>query len=168
KPCTNSHDLQSPHNEAILSNNGLGNLDITELRQLLLQNEPTLLPEVCSFYNKGTGPYGACIYKQNCKKLHICLHFMLDACPIGGQCERSHSFLENRNLLENCRLNIEMICDLQTTFRNICEIRRREAVGDTVKGLSSSHACSNVDSVEICMFFLRKHCSFKGTETTAG
>ncbi|XP_072337882.1 protein mono-ADP-ribosyltransferase PARP12-like [Scyliorhinus torazame] len=161
KPCTNSHDLQSPHNEAILSNNGLGNLDITELRQLLLQNEPTLLPEVCSFYNKGTGPYGACIYKQNCKKLHICLHFMLDACPIGGQCERSHSFLENRNLLENCRLNIEMICDLQTTFRNICEIRRREAVGDTVKGLSSSHACSNVDSVEICMFFLRKHCSFK-------
>ncbi|XP_041057603.1 protein mono-ADP-ribosyltransferase PARP12-like isoform X1 [Carcharodon carcharias] len=163
KPCSNSHDLQSPHNQAVLSNNGLRNLDIKELRQLLLQNDPTLLPEVCAFYNKGNAPYGSCNYKQNCKKLHICLQFVLEACALGDQCERSHSFLESRILLENCRLNIEMICDVPSVYRNICEIRRREA--DKAKGpspsLSPNNPSNNVGSEEICLFFLRKHCSFK-------
>ncbi|XP_078085119.1 protein mono-ADP-ribosyltransferase PARP12-like [Mustelus asterias] len=161
KPCATSHDLRSPHNEAILSHNGLGDLDFKELRQLLLQNDPTLLPEVCSFYNRGEGPYGSCNYKGNCRKLHICLLFLLEACPLGGQCGRSHSFLENRSRLEKCRLNIEMICDLPSMYRNICEIRRREALADKVKGPSSNHSPSNAGSEEICLFFLRKHCSFK-------
>ncbi|XP_060684061.1 protein mono-ADP-ribosyltransferase PARP12-like [Hemiscyllium ocellatum] len=165
KACTNSHDILSVHNGAILSKNGLHNLDVKELRQLLLQNDPTLMPEVCAFYNKGEGPFGSCHYKQSCKKLHICLQFILGACPLGSQCWRSHSFLENRNLLENRRINIELICDLPSIYRNICEIRRREAAGAKVKGSSLSRSLSepsaNVDSEEICLFFLRKHCSFK-------
>ncbi|XP_048454867.1 protein mono-ADP-ribosyltransferase PARP12-like isoform X2 [Rhincodon typus] len=165
KICTNSHDILSVHNGAILSQNGLRNLDIKELRQLLLQNDPTLLPQVCAFYNKGNGPFGSCNYKQSCNKLHICLQYVLGACPLGSQCWRSHSFLESRSSLENCRLNIELICDLCSIYRNICEIRRREAAADKIKGLSLSRSISepntNVDSEEICLFFLRKHCSFK-------
>ncbi|XP_059503643.1 protein mono-ADP-ribosyltransferase PARP12-like [Stegostoma tigrinum] len=165
KICTNSHDILSAHNGAILSRNGLRNLDINELRQLLLQNDPTLLPKVCAFYNKRNGPFGSCSYKQSCKKLHICLQYILGACPLGSQCWRSHSFLESRSLLENCRLNIELICDLPSTYRNICEIQKREAAADKVKAASLSRSISepntNVDSEEICLFFLRKHCSFK-------
>ncbi|XP_067892143.1 protein mono-ADP-ribosyltransferase PARP12-like [Heterodontus francisci] len=165
KPCTYLHDIKSPHNDAILTANGLRNLDIKELRQLLLQNDPTLLPEVCTFYNNGNGPYGSCSFKQSCKKLHICLQFILDACPLRSQCGRSHSFLESRKLLENHRLNIELICDLPSVYRNIYEIRRWEPADEKDKGLSPSHSSSNsnsnMDSEEICLFFLRKHCSFK-------
>ncbi|XP_067844146.1 protein mono-ADP-ribosyltransferase PARP12-like [Heptranchias perlo] len=165
KPCTYSHDIQSPHNAAILSANGLHNLDIKELRQLLLQNDPTLLPEVCTFYNKGNGPFGSCSFKQSCNKLHMCLQFILGACPHGNQCERRHSFLESRELLEKRRVNIELICDLPTVYRNICAIRRWESADEKEKGPQPSHAPSNpasdMESEEICLFFLRKHCSFK-------
>uniref|UniRef100_UPI00398F291D protein mono-ADP-ribosyltransferase PARP12-like n=1 Tax=Pristiophorus japonicus TaxID=55135 RepID=UPI00398F291D len=167
KLCTYSHDIQSSYNHAILSANGLHNLDIKELRQLLLQNDPTLLPEVCTFYNKGNGPYGACSFKQSCNKLHICLQFVLDACPLGSRCERLHSFLESRELLETRRVNIELICDLPSIYRNICAIRRWNSADEKVpdKQPPPSRVPSNtnrgVDSEEICLFFLRKHCSFK-------
>uniref|UniRef100_A0A4W3HSR5 Poly [ADP-ribose] polymerase 12-like n=1 Tax=Callorhinchus milii TaxID=7868 RepID=A0A4W3HSR5_CALMI len=165
KRCTQSHDIHSPHNSAILTANGLGSLNTEELRQLLLQNDPILLPEVCSFYNKGSGRDGACSFKQSCKNIHICLPFILGTCSLGNQCMRLHSFLESRALFESCRLNIELVCDLPSIYLNICQIKIWKSASVKEKRSprrkTSSDCKSDVDSENICLFFLRKHCSYK-------
>lgn len=47
KECKFVHDFYSPHNHSVLRQHGLDStFSNDELRQLLLQNDPTLLPEV--------------------------------------------------------------------------------------------------------------------------
>lgn len=44
--CKNSHDLKSAHNSVLLKNRNLQFLEEAQLFQLLLQNDPSLVPEV--------------------------------------------------------------------------------------------------------------------------
>ncbi|XP_012715888.2 protein mono-ADP-ribosyltransferase PARP12 [Fundulus heteroclitus] len=92
--CKNPHSLDSPHNAELLRRYGLQQLTEKQLSQLLLQNDPFLLPEVCPHYNKGDGPFGSCGFTTSCRKLHVCQHFLQDDCMFGSRCKRRHTFDE--------------------------------------------------------------------------
>ncbi|MBN3271030.1 PAR12 polymerase, partial [Polyodon spathula] len=183
--CRNSHDLHSVHNSNILRANQLQGLQEAELSQLLLQNDPSLLPEVCSHYNKGNGEYGSCTFKTKCTKLHICQHFLQGNCKFGQQCKRSHKFDANaQKMLEVRGLSAELISNLPSIYSNIYTINC--STGSSAVQSNTSHpiqttisdGCvtsvswepsvsfiSDVDSDEICLFYIRKHCSFKDYQT---
>ncbi|XP_041113997.1 protein mono-ADP-ribosyltransferase PARP12-like isoform X2 [Polyodon spathula] len=163
--CRNSHDLQSVHNSNILKANQLQGLQKAELSQLLLQNDPSLLPEVCSHYNKGNGEYGSCTFKTKCTKLHICQHFVQGNCKFGQQCKRSHKFDANaQKMLEGRGLRAELISNLPSIYNNIYTINcsTGSSAGKKLRSREPSvSSISDVDSDEICLFYVRKHCSFK-------
>lgn len=48
KECKFVHDFYTDHNHHVLKRYGFENFSSNELRQLLLQNDPSLLPEVSS------------------------------------------------------------------------------------------------------------------------
>lgn len=199
--CKNSHDLDSAHNQAVRDRHNLQKLDGRELFVLLLQNDSSLLPEVCSHYNKGNGEHGSCKYKESCKNLHICLHFLQGDCAFGATCKRAHTFdAGSIEILKRRGVSADNIRALHTTYKNMLAIagyadgpaaglcsggdtreRSRSARAATpfhpppptppppachapAKGFSrqpSSGSVSEADSNEICLFFLRRHCSFK-------
>ncbi|XP_033882098.1 protein mono-ADP-ribosyltransferase PARP12-like isoform X1 [Acipenser ruthenus] len=164
KPCRYSHELSSGHNYEVLRNYHLLDLDQDELFMLLLQNDPSLLPEVCVHYNKGSGPYGACTFKASCTKLHICQHFVQGDCMFGYKCKRSHRIeLDDQKKLEERGITRENIHNLPSIYRNIydlknCSISSIEGeITDTSQGPSVSERESN----EICLHYIRKQCSFQ-------
>uniref|UniRef100_A0A671S5R7 Poly (ADP-ribose) polymerase family, member 12a n=1 Tax=Sinocyclocheilus anshuiensis TaxID=1608454 RepID=A0A671S5R7_9TELE len=117
--CKNSHDLTSAHNSDLLKKHDLHGLASGELFQLLLQNDPSLLPEVCSHYNKGNGEYGSCKYKTSCTNLHLCLHFLQDDCKFGAACKRTHSFDAYAQKILNARgLSAENMRKLLWLYKN--------------------------------------------------
>ncbi|XP_039625416.1 protein mono-ADP-ribosyltransferase PARP12-like isoform X1 [Polypterus senegalus] len=164
--CRNIHDIKSGHNLQVLKRYGLQNLDERQLSALLLQNDSSLLPEVCVHYNKGSGKFGSCTYQTGCSKLHICLHTMRGNCKFGNKCNRSHKFdgvawkiLKGRGLSEAriCQLqeiyhNIFIIKDCRNADEESCSSRSRE---------SSVSSNSEGDSDEICLYYISKYCSFK-------
>lgn len=89
--CKNSHDLTSAQNKEILRRFGFQDLTEQQLFQLLLQNDPYLLPEICHHYNKGDGEHGSCRFNTTCTKLHMCQHFLEGDCKFGSQCKRAHA-----------------------------------------------------------------------------
>ncbi|MBN3318970.1 PAR12 polymerase, partial [Atractosteus spatula] len=209
--CRNSHDIHSDHNGAILRAHFLQDLDEAELFQLLLQNDSYLLPEICLHYNKGSGPYGSCTFKERCTNLHVCQHYIQGDCKFGGNCKRFHSFDMNaRNILSGRGLSAEQIHILPAIYKNKYRIDSSaqtpaKALGSWVQfqtwgTICVDFACSpcvhmrfhqvlefpptvqrqtvlvgkkerlrhvstssvnEVDRNEICLFFIRKHCSFK-------
>ena len=56
KPCKRSHDIRCPHNRAVLQDCTLQDLPERELFLLLLQNDPSLLPEVRGAREDGQPP----------------------------------------------------------------------------------------------------------------
>ncbi|MGH0116587.1 UNVERIFIED_CONTAM: hypothetical protein FKN15_014787 [Acipenser sinensis] len=164
--CRFSHDLRSIHNIPVLRANQLQDLEDDELCQLLLQNDPSLLPEVCIHYNKGFGKFGACTHETKCTKLHICQHFMQGDCRFGSQCKRSHKFdgiawqiLKSRGLAPG------LIRNLPDIYQNIYSIRN-SSTGESQEAhvrTREPSVCSNSDAEheEICLFYIRKHCGFK-------
>ncbi|KFQ14047.1 Poly [ADP-ribose] polymerase 12, partial [Leptosomus discolor] len=113
--CKYSHDIISAENKKVLKTHELSSLDENDLRVLLLQNDPFLLPDVCQFYNRKND---ACNQQQNCNKLHVCRHFLQGECRF-FPCKRSHNLLDTHALrvLEtggidlNIASNIQAICD---------------------------------------------------------
>ncbi|NXT21984.1 PAR12 polymerase, partial [Syrrhaptes paradoxus] len=89
RSCKYSHDIISAENKKVLKTHELSGLDENELRVLLLQNDPFLLPDVCQFYNKKDS---ICNQQNNCNKLHICRHFLHGQCRF-LPCKRSHNLL---------------------------------------------------------------------------
>ncbi|XP_067892151.1 protein mono-ADP-ribosyltransferase PARP12-like [Heterodontus francisci] len=163
--CNFSHAIHSPHNIAVLLANRLQHLDEMELRQLLLQNDSSLLPEICIFYNKGPGRYGGCTFKQACTKLHICLHFAQGTCKFGSSCKRCHSFRDNNSSTTLDNMTTELIQRLQQIYQNHYNIKNYSSCnGDEKTPRSrqySSSSSGDTDSEEICLYFVRKNCSFK-------
>ncbi|KAL8194465.1 UNVERIFIED_CONTAM: hypothetical protein K2H54_020460 [Gekko kuhli] len=88
--CKYSHDVFSEENRKVLKNHELSGLNEDELRVLLLQNDPFLLPDVCSLYNRKDGN---CLQKEDCKKLHVCRFFLRGTCRF-PRCKRSHDLLQ--------------------------------------------------------------------------
>ncbi|XP_041636818.1 protein mono-ADP-ribosyltransferase PARP12-like isoform X3 [Cheilinus undulatus] len=86
--CIFSHELNSFHNQTVLTDHNLESLSRTELCTLLMQSDNTLLPAVCFDYNNGPGEYGKCKDGDGCKRLHICERFLHRDC----NCYRTHDF----------------------------------------------------------------------------
>uniref|UniRef100_A0A8C9TKE6 C3H1-type domain-containing protein n=1 Tax=Scleropages formosus TaxID=113540 RepID=A0A8C9TKE6_SCLFO len=140
--CKHTHDLDSYHNTVLLKRDGLLDLDKVELFQLLLQNDTSLLPNICSYYNAGKGVHGSCNFKNECKKLHICKHFFQDSCKFGATCTRSHTFDDRaKEILKGWGLSAENQLILQKIYRNRFIISRSD----------------------ICLFFLQGKCRFDAT-----
>ncbi|TRY64670.1 hypothetical protein DNTS_028700 [Danionella cerebrum] len=162
KECNFSHDIHSQHNFPLLRECRLHELNEDGLFLLLLQNDPSLLPEVCIHYSKGTGVFGDCTFKERCSKLHLCLHFVQGRCKFGSQCKRLHSITKHsRSLLEERGIIGEIINDLPYIYQNAYRLNPQAFDGGT-----SAPSCVQVQTVpqteenEICLHFLRHRCKF--------
>ncbi|XP_075458596.1 protein mono-ADP-ribosyltransferase PARP12-like isoform X2 [Ascaphus truei] len=124
-PCTFSHDIQSGQNLQLLQMYELEGLTMDELRQLLLQNDPSFLPEVCAHYNRGDGLYGSCTFKSSCQKLHTCQYFLNGNCKYRNKCKRSH-ILNNEETLKKLHkwgVKDNLVLTLQCIYRNASVLR---------------------------------------------
>ncbi|XP_019962062.2 protein mono-ADP-ribosyltransferase PARP12 [Paralichthys olivaceus] len=177
----NPHSLASPYNADILKRFGLQDFTEKQLFQLLLQNDPYLLPEICPHYNRGHGEHGTCRFSTSCSKLHVCLHYIKGDCTFGSSCKRIHNIdAKGNKILRGLS---------QETINNLCEIYRNKYIimGQLAAAVpvpaevkmptrSPSHSTSgsppgpvcaskpttDAERNEICLFFIRRHCSFKG------
>lgn len=179
--CKNSHSLTSPHNAMVLGQYDLQDLTEKHLFQLLLQNDPYLLPEICSHYNKGAGESGSCKFSANCKNLHLCHHFLLGDCAYGPTCKRAHAIdAQGMNLFK--QYSRENIINLFKIYRNkliiLGQRPRPVAVLPEMRPAPQSHSkmlpnkprsltksappkpVSDSDRNEICLFFIRRKCSY--------
>ncbi|NWW98954.1 PAR12 polymerase, partial [Caloenas nicobarica] len=176
KECRFVHNFYSDHNLCVLKQYGLEHLNSDELRQLLLQNDPSLLPEVCLHYNKGDGPYGSCTYKKICTKLHVCQYFLQGQCRFGSNCKRSHDLLKSEcyEKLERQGMSSDIIEKLPSIYRNMYDIKSgnrntydiEDAKSSLCKErkLSSSRESSTTNDEEleqICLYHLYRSCGFK-------
>ncbi|XP_010286854.1 PREDICTED: poly [ADP-ribose] polymerase 12, partial [Phaethon lepturus] len=176
KECKFVHNFHSDHNLGVLKQYGLENLNSDELRQLLLQNDPFLLPEVCLHYNKGDGPYGSCTYKKICTKLHVCQYFLRGQCRFGSSCKRSHDLLKSEcyEKLERQGMSSNIIEKLPSIYRNMYDIKNGDGNMYDIEDAKSSpckerkHSSSQVSSTtnddeleEICLYNLYRSCGFK-------
>ncbi|XP_023271260.1 poly [ADP-ribose] polymerase 12 [Seriola lalandi dorsalis] len=190
--CKNPHSLASPYNAELLKKYGLQDLTEKQLFQLLLQNDPWLLPEICPHYNKGSGLHGSCKFNTACIKLHICQHYFQGDCMFGTSCKRAHNIdaqgtkifrgfsQENiRNLHEIYRNKFIIMGQWATPVPVSPKVRipiqdpSHQASHKASKqpshgnpGSPTSSACPSkpmcdADRDEICLFFIRRHCSFK-------
>ncbi|XP_025054715.1 poly [ADP-ribose] polymerase 12-like isoform X2 [Alligator sinensis] len=166
KECKFIHNLQSEHNLPVLKHHGLECLNDDELCQLLLQNDPSLLPEICPHYNRGDGPHGSCNFKTICIKLHICQHYLLGDCRFGSNCKRLHDIFnpECYEKLEKRGMSSDLINRLPSIFRNVYDIKNGNSSPTKVKGDSLNEVSTipnnNEKLEEICLYHIRRSCSF--------
>ncbi|XP_039988368.1 protein mono-ADP-ribosyltransferase PARP12 isoform X2 [Xiphias gladius] len=178
--CKNPHSLDSPYNAQLLKRYGLHDLTGKQLFQLLLQNDPYLLPEICPHYNKGNGLHGSCKFSTSCIKLHVCQHYFQGDCKFGSSCKRPHT-IDAQGMRIFHVFSQENIKNLQGIYRNKFIIMGQWVSAVPVlpqakslthppshsnPGSPSSSACpskpmNDADRNEICLFFIRRHCSFK-------
>ncbi|KAM7002098.1 protein mono-ADP-ribosyltransferase PARP12 [Tautogolabrus adspersus] len=172
--CKNSHSLVFQQNSELLMRHGLQDLTEKQLFQLLLQNDPYLLPEICPHYNRGNGLHGSCKYALTCIKLHICQHYFQGDCRFGTSCKRVHNIGECKTKILK-GLSPENITNLNEIYRNkyiIVAQQERQSVAVAalpevrVPALKPSPASqpnpvSEADRNEICLFFIRRDCRYK-------
>ncbi|XP_075363924.1 protein mono-ADP-ribosyltransferase PARP12-like [Mycteria americana] len=116
RSCKYSHDITNAENKKVLKTHELSGLDENELRVLLLQNDPFLLPDVCYSYNRKDG---TCSQQNNCNKLHICRHFLQGECRF-LPCKRSHNLLDTHALrvLETGGIDANTASNIQTIYNH--------------------------------------------------
>ncbi|XP_041652100.1 protein mono-ADP-ribosyltransferase PARP12-like [Cheilinus undulatus] len=178
--CKNPHSLASfEHNLELLMRHGLHDLTETQLFQLLLQNDPHLLPEICPHYNKGNGLHGSCKFATTCTKLHVCQHFFQGDCMFGSSCKRVHNIGESDMKIFK-GLSRENITNLNKIYRNkLLLVAPQEEYAAPVPvevkalpqqpphrsaGASSvpqPNTMSEADRNEICLYFIRRDCRYK-------
>ncbi|XP_059672259.1 zinc finger CCCH-type antiviral protein 1 [Gavia stellata] len=126
--CKYPHDIINAENKKVLKTHNLFGLNENELRVLLLQNDPFLLPDVCQFYNRKDD---TCKQQNNCNKLHICRHFLRGECRF-FQCKRSHNLLDAHALrvLETGGVDGSIASNIQT----ICDHKHVEFNKELMKG----------------------------------
>ncbi|CAJ1057150.1 protein mono-ADP-ribosyltransferase PARP12-like [Xyrichtys novacula] len=177
--CTKNHSLAFQHNAELLKTHGCQNLTDKQLFQLLLQNDPFLLPEICPHYNKGNGVHGSCKFAASCTKLHICQHFFQGDCKFGSSCKRAHD-VGGCDMKMFRGLSQENVTNLNETYRNKCIITAQQekpparvVVVPGVRMLpqqpsqskpgrsAASNPISEADRNEICLYFIRRDCRYK-------
>ncbi|XP_010125809.1 PREDICTED: zinc finger CCCH-type antiviral protein 1-like, partial [Chlamydotis macqueenii] len=116
RACKYSHDIINAENKKVLKTHGLSGLDENELRVLLLQNDPFLLPDVCQFYNRKEG---TCSHQNYCNKLHVCRHFLQGECRF-LPCKRSHNLLNTHSLrvLETGGIDESIASNIQAIYNH--------------------------------------------------
>ncbi|XP_044137267.1 protein mono-ADP-ribosyltransferase PARP12-like [Bufo gargarizans] len=169
--CKFSHSIDSGEATRILQEHHINGVTIPELRYLLLQNDPHLLPDVCLHYNRGDGPHGSCTFKTNCNKLHVCQHFLHGDCKFGSKCKRSHDLdsEETKRKLLKWGLAASLIPVILQIYLNASAIKNGSSATPTPEPRSpdkidkpvtpKSAAPQPID--EICLYFILNNCSFK-------
>ncbi|NXT35898.1 PAR12 polymerase, partial [Pelecanoides urinatrix] len=114
RSCKYSHDIINAENKKVLKTYELSGLNENELRVLLLQSDPFLLPDVCPSYNSKDG---TCSQQNNCNKLHICRHFIRGECRF-FPCKKSHNFLDTHALrvLETGGIDRNIVSNIQSIY----------------------------------------------------
>ncbi|XP_036184454.1 protein mono-ADP-ribosyltransferase PARP12 isoform X1 [Myotis myotis] len=171
KNCRNSHTLTTEHNLSVLKTHGVDHLSYSELCQLLFQNDPWLLPEICLHYNKGDGHHGSCSFRKQCVKLHVCQYFVQGECKFGTGCKRSHDFSNSENLekLQKLGMSSDLVRRLPSIYRNAHDIKNKssapvpQATSERrdSSGSVSSTTTHQEESDQICLYHIRKSCSFQ-------
>uniref|UniRef100_A0A6I8NJA5 Poly(ADP-ribose) polymerase family member 12 n=3 Tax=Ornithorhynchus anatinus TaxID=9258 RepID=A0A6I8NJA5_ORNAN len=166
--CEFSHDIHTGDNQAVLKAHNLNGLNQEQLRILLLQNDPFLLPEVCVYYNKGEGPHGSCKLQGSCPRLHVCRHFIQGECRY-NKCKYSHGLvgpttqriLQTHGLSPSTALNIQAIREHQTAelFREFLEKRGRSPDS----GVKPPRDKEKRKSDEICLYYIWRFCKHKSS-----
>lgn len=174
--CKNPHSVTLPYNAERLKKHGLQDLTEKQLSQLLLQNDPHLLPEICQHYNKGNGSHGSCKFTTSCTKLHVCQHHFQGDCKFGATCKRAHN-VDAQGVKLFRGFSQENIRNLHKIYRNKFILGQQErpaalvVPGVVLPEVSApkqqpSHSSpgstiSDAERNEICLYFIRRHCSFK-------
>nr|XP_036284518.1 protein mono-ADP-ribosyltransferase PARP12 isoform X1 [Pipistrellus kuhlii]KAF6338350.1 poly(ADP-ribose) polymerase family member 12 [Pipistrellus kuhlii] len=171
KNCRNSHSFTTQHNLSVLKTHGVDHLSESELCQLLFQNDPWLLPEICLHYNKGDGHHGSCSFKKQCAKLHVCQYFVQGECKFGTGCKRSHDFSNSENLekLQKLGMSSDLVRRMPSIYRNAHDIKNKSSAPvpkatserRDSSGSVSSTTTNQEESEQICLYHIRKSCSFQ-------
>ncbi|XP_030623309.1 protein mono-ADP-ribosyltransferase PARP12-like [Chanos chanos] len=176
RKCSYSHDFNSDHNTRTLREKQLQSLSKTEIRQLLLQNDRTLLPRVCVSYNKGSGEYGNCPDREECKRLHICEKYIRGKCHASNECSRSHDFYEPhpKKTLHQRHVPNELMESMLSIYQNILALedsnqtryhpgpKPKENTKDKKANEASQREnLQNAASDEICLSFVKGFCKFE-------
>ncbi|XP_036813214.1 mucin-2 isoform X2 [Oncorhynchus mykiss] len=160
RTCRFGHDLHSEHNSIVLREHKLETLSRQELRQLLLQNDNSLLPPVCNSYNKGTGQYGNCPDQEGCRRLHVCDRYIRGTCSSGANCNRCHDFFEPhpRRTLQQRGVPNDLMTSMLSTYQNIQAMKSEGAGG--ASSINRPQSCPQRNTVrnEICLFFVKGDC----------
>lgn len=163
KMCKFSHDIRSDHNYPLLRECTLHELNEDDLFFLLLQNDTALLPEVCSHYNKGSGPHGGCTFQESCTKVHVCMHYVQGDCMFGHKCKRQHVIDHHgRRMLEERGLSGDVILDLPFIYQNIHLLNASAAFSPRENTLEqfSKPVIQPDERKEICLHYIRRSCRF--------
>ncbi|XP_024229795.2 uncharacterized protein LOC112215006 [Oncorhynchus tshawytscha] len=160
RTCRFGHDLHSEHNSIVLREHKLETLSRQELRQLLLQNDNSLLPPVCNSYNKGTGQYGNCPDQEGCRRLHVCDRYIRGTCSSGANCNRCHDFFEPhpRRTLQQRGVPNDLMASMLSTYQNIQAMKSEGAGGAASINRPQSCPPRNTVRNEICLFFVKGDC----------
>ncbi|XP_028305137.1 protein mono-ADP-ribosyltransferase PARP12 [Gouania willdenowi] len=166
--CKNSHSLTLPHNATVLRKYNLEALPEKQLFQLLIQNDPSLFPEICSYYNYGKGLHGSCKYTTTCNKIHVCKHHFQGDCTFGSTCKRNHK-LDEQTLKFFRGVSEENMKNLFKIYRNKFIILDQEKgpaaavvrVPSPQFSQNKPITTSQAIKKEICLFHLLKKCNFK-------
>ncbi|XP_014008938.2 protein mono-ADP-ribosyltransferase PARP12 [Salmo salar] len=160
RTCHFGHDLHSEHNSIVLREHKLETLSRQELRQLLLQNDNSLLPPVCNSYNKGAGPYGNCPDQEGCRRLHVCDRYIRGTCSSGADCNRCHDFFEPhpQRTLQQRGVPNDLMTSMLSTYRNIQAMKSEGA--SSAASINRPQSCPQRNTVrnEICLFFVKEDC----------
>ncbi|XP_065491730.1 zinc finger CCCH-type antiviral protein 1-like [Caloenas nicobarica] len=161
--CKYSHDIINGENKKVLKTHGLSGLDENELRVLLLQNDPFLLPDVCPFYNKKSD---TCNQKKNCNKLHVCRHFLHGECRF-FPCKRSHDLLHSDafRMLKAGGIGFGIASNIQA-IRDHKHMEFNKELEEGRKKKENPSAKAPKDNKEdkcdeICMFYVSRYCKNK-------
>ncbi|XP_049749371.1 protein mono-ADP-ribosyltransferase PARP12 [Elephas maximus indicus] len=176
KSCRNGHSLMTLHNQGVLRAHGVDHLSFSELCQLLFQNDPWLLPDICLHYNKGDGPHGSCTFQTECIKLHICQYFLQCECKFGASCKRSHDFSSPETVVKLKKLGMspDLVRRLPAIYRNAHDIKNQGSVLDTPlpgpqatserrnsSGSGPPNTPNQEEKAQICLYHIWKTCSFQ-------
>ncbi|KAG7320199.1 hypothetical protein KOW79_016052 [Hemibagrus wyckioides] len=169
--CKYGHSLKTEHNSRVLREHGLQDLNKDQLRVLLLQNDSSLLPNVCVSYNKGSGNFGNCPDKEACVRLHVCERYIRGLCD-GSECNRCHDFHEPHPVktLQARGVASQLIGSLLQIYQNILTLKDHRNAQDKHGGRSTEYPKFQQPSnrakeplernrvIEICRSFIRGTC----------
>ncbi|KAM9468199.1 uncharacterized protein Hap1MRO34_014864 [Clarias gariepinus] len=171
--CKYGHSLETEHNSRILREHGLQGLSKDQLRVLLLQNDTSLLPNVCVSYNKGSGEFGNCPEKEACRRLHVCDRYIRGLCDGSSECNKCHDFYEPHPMqtLQARRVSGQLIGCLLLIYRNILTLKdhRNALERPGTKCKMTSKTINKTKAPEylqkngghfICLSFIRGICKY--------